>query len=377
MGIFYFGQGTPVGLDIGTNTFRVAQLKPAQDRPILVNSGYIRISPGIVSEGEILDTKAVAEALSDLWRSLRLSEKKVIIGVANQKVVVRLVEMPYIEKTELKHALNYQAQDYIPIPIDEAIMDFDIVGEHTSEDGERMMEVLLVAAQRDMVNNHIEAIQAAGLKPVAIDVSSLAFARSILTNQPSLPINNDGLSEFEALALINIAGGTTNIVVLENEVPRFTRISSFAANSFTEALKDKLRLTYEEAEELKMRVGLPPLKGRKTSEAPDETAAQTEIAQSILEEEMGAFIAEIRRSLDYYLAQATRIRSINRVIISGGGAKMANFPEYLADGLQLDVEIGHPLARIKLSNKLSAQEVADDELSMAVCLGLALRGLEG
>lgn len=382
MGIFSFGQGAPVGLDIGTNTFRVAQLKSAQDKPVLINSGYVWVPPGIVVEGEIMDVEAASKYLSDLWRSLRLSERRVIIGVANQKVVVRLIEMPFMEKADLKQALNFQAQDYIPIPIDEAIMDFDVVGEYTSDEGERMMEVLLVAAQRDMVNAHIETIQGAGLKPVAIDVSSLAFTRAILANQPSLPVDNDAVGEFEALALINVAGGTTNIVVLENGVPRFTRISSFAANSFTDALKDKLRISYEEAEDLKIKAGLPPLRNKDSAEeldasgAADESATKLQIAQSVLEEEVGAFIAEIRRSLDYYLAQTSRVRSINRVIASGGGVRMLNFVEYLADGLQLDVEIGHPLARIKVGGRLDAQEIANEELSMAVCLGLALRGLE-
>ncbi|MHB0975689.1 MAG: type IV pilus assembly protein PilM [Candidatus Aquicultorales bacterium] len=376
MGIFSFGQGAPVGLDIGTNTFRVAQLKSAQDLPVLVNSGYIRISPGVVSEGEILDTEAASRYLSDLWRSLRLPEKRVVIGVANQKVVVRLIEMPYMERSELRHALNFQAQDYIPIPIDEAILDFDLIGEHFREDGERMLEVLLVAAQRDMVYNHIKAVHGAGLKPVAIDVSSLAFTRAILANQPSFAEDGEG-DHVEAVALINVAGGTTNIVVVEDDVPRFTRISSFGANSFTEALKDKLNVSYEEAEAIKTSCGLPPIRRNGDQASAEESAGHIAAAQSALEEEMAAFIAEIRRSLDYYLAQANRVKSINRVIVSGGGAVMANFAEYLADGLQLDVEIGHPLARIKVGSKLHAQEVADEEFSMAVCLGLALRGLEG
>lgn len=374
MGIFSFGHGAPVGLDIGTNTFRIAQLKPAQDKPVLVNSGYIRIPPGVVSEGEILDVDAASKYLSELWKSLHLTDKKVVIGVANQKVVVRLIEMPFMDRANLKQALNFQAQDFIPIPVDEAIMDFDIVGEHTNAEDERMLDVLLVAAQRDMVENHIAAVHSAGLKPIAIDVSSLAFTRAVIASKPELPVVTDGMDEIEAMALVNVAGGTTNIVVLENDVPRFTRISSFAANSFTESLKDKLNITFEEADELKLKAGLSPL--NKNGDGGAIESGQIDVARSILEEEMGAFIAEIRRSLDYYLAQATRVRSINRVIISGVGAKMVNFAEYVADGLQLDVEISHPLARVKIGGKLDAQSVADEELSMAVCLGLALRGLE-
>lgn len=370
MALFSFSQGAPVGLDIGTNTFRVAQLKAAPEKPVLINSGAVKIPPGVVSEGEIVDVEAASRYLADLWKGLRISEEKVVIGVANQKVVVRLVEMPRMERSELKNALRFQAQESIPIPVDEAVMDFDVVGEHMREDGERMLEVLLVAAQREMIDNHVKAVQGAGLRPVAIDVSSLALTRSLLSERISIYPGEQG-REVEAVALINVSAGITNILILEDELPRFTRITSFAGNSFTEMLRDKMNLSFEDAEALKLAAGLPSLDNGAASDG------QIALARSILEQEMASFISEIRRSLDYYLAQATRVRSIDRIIVSGHGAAMHNFVEHLSDGLQLEVEVGRPLAKIKVGGKLDAVEVAAEEASMAVCLGLALRGLEG
>jgi type IV pilus assembly protein PilM len=316
-----------------------------------------------------MDPEAVSKTLISLWKNLNLSEKRVVIGVANQKVVARLIVLPYMQKKELKSALRYQAQDYIPIPIEEAILDFDVVGEFVSDENERMIEVLLVAARRDMIENHIEAVQTAGLIPLAIDVSSLAFARSLVGDTSALAETIDE----QAVALVNISSGTTNIVVVENELPRFTRTSSIAGNTFTEVLADKLHLTFEEAENLKIKTGLPPVNSKSPSEDIDGEAQEV---QEILLQVANEFIADLRRSLDYYLAQATRVRNIERIIVTGGAAYMTNLIEHLSAALKLTVEIGHPLRSVRLTKDLIRKGVAEDEASMAVCLGLALRGLD-
>jgi type IV pilus assembly protein PilM len=360
---------SPIGLDIGTNTFRVAQLRRGGERPLLINYGSIKVPLGIISEGEVMDPEAVSKTLISLWKNLNLSEKRVVIGVANQKVVARLIVLPYMQKKELKSALRYQAQDYIPIPLEEAILDFDVVGEFVSDENERMIEVLLVAARRDMIESHIEAVETAGLIPLAIDVSSLAFARSLVGDTSALA---EAIGE-QAVALVNISSGTTNIVVVENELPRFTRTSSIAGNTFTEVLADKLHLTFEEAENLKIKIGLPPVNSKSSGE---ESNGERQEVQEILLQVANEFIADLRRSLDYYLAQATRVRNIERIIVTGGAAYMTNLIEHLSAALKLTVEIGHPLRSVRLTKDLIRRGVAEDEASMAVCLGLALRGLD-
>lgn len=373
MGIFSFGKGSvPIGLDIGTNTFRVAQLKSVSGSPTLVNYGSIKIPVGAVVEGEILDVEAVSRSLTDLWKKAGLREKKVIIGVANQKVVVRLVEFPYMEKDELKGAIQYQAQDYIPIPVEEAILDFQVVGEFVGENEARMMEVLLVAAQKDMIQNNVIAVENAGLKPEGIDVSSFAIIRSLLEVPPVVPAEGGE----EAIALINIGAGITNIVVVERGIPRFTRVTSLAGNTFTRALEESLGISFDEAEELKTKVGLSPLKGKKGGKKSTKQAERIKAAQEILEGEVGKFVAEIRRSFDYYLSQRPQVKGIRRVILSGGGAMMSNLTSHLEPGLQTTVELGKPLQKVQVSPGLSEGELEQEELSLAICIGLALRRFE-
>ena len=376
MGVFSFGKASSsIGLDIETNTFRVVQLRPSSDKPVLLNYGSIKVPVGAVIEGEIVDVDMAAQTLAQLWKKTGLSEKKVAIGIANQKVVVRLIPFPLMDKKELRSAIKYQAQDFIPIPIEEAILDFDIVGEFTNEENERMMEVLLVAAQRDMVENNIAALNKAGLKPQVIDVSSFALVR-VLVDKPSILPEENGE---EAVALVDIASGITNIVVVERGTPRFTRVASLAGNNFTQRIADAMNVSFDEAEELKVKVGLPVPKNEKEEvkeEAPPVEPEKVKVVQDILLKEINKFIGEVRRSIDYYLTQRPGVKSIKRVILSGNGAKMKNLALHLEKGLQVQADFGHPLQKVKIGPKLSQDLLASEELAIAISLGLGLRGLE-
>ena len=135
---------------------------------------------GAVVEGEIVDPQAVSGAIKELWKRTGLRVKDVAIGVSNQKVVVRLIDLPFMERDELAGAIQYQAQDYIPIPVEEAILDFQIIGDYMTPSDEHMMEVLLVAAQRDMIASAVSAVEGAGLKMAQVDVTAFALVRSLL-----------------------------------------------------------------------------------------------------------------------------------------------------------------------------------------------------
>jgi type IV pilus assembly protein PilM len=383
LGLLTLGRGTsPVGLDIGSSTFRVAQLKLAEDKPVLINYESIKTPQGLVTEGEVTDVEGVSKILASFWREKKIAEKKVVVGVANQKVVVRVIEMPYMSENELRSAIQFQLGDYIPIPIEEAIVDFQIISTHDNEQNGKMMDVLVVAARRDMVENTIAAIEGAGLKPIIIDVASLAFARAVMNetegNQHGHEkhLENEHEVETEAIAMINISSNMTDIVVIEDGVPRFTRISGMGGHAFTEAISEQLGFSLEEAERLKIQIGLSPVGGGQVSGIDPEIAQYAPSVHGILDQEMSRFIAEIRRSLDYYLVQAKKARSIDKVIISGSAARLNNFLEHFRESLQIDVELGHPLKNIKVKRKSRGVRYEDEELSMAICLGLALRGID-
>lgn len=368
-----FGTSTPpVGLDIGTDHVRVAQVRPAGAGAALSAYGVAGVPFGAVAEGEIVDPDAVATAIRGLWKRTGIRSNEVAIGVSNQKVVVRLIDLPYMEKAELAGAIQYQAQDYIPIPIEEAILSHEVIGDYVTPADEHMMEVLLVAAQRDMISRAVDAVSSAGLKLMQIDVTAFALVRALLGSAGGF-FGDEAEAAGQATGVIHITSGLTNIAVVERGVPRFTRVSSHAGNQFTQAISNVLNLTFDEADELKNRVGLPSLDGS-ASPAADVDPGIVRSTQEALEREANKFTAEVRRSLDYYLTQATQVRTIKRLILTGSGAQLRHLPNYLEKGLQTEVVIGDPLARVQAAGAIEQAAIAD-RMGCAPAIGLALGGL--
>lgn len=380
MGIFPFsGAGGLIGLDISCSHFRAAHVTAGSSKPTLTNYAAIKVPVGTVIEGEIVDVDAAADSLAQLWRKSSMSGRDVIVGVASQKVVVRLISIPFMEKSELASAIQFQAQDYIPIPVQDAIIDAQVLSQFLGENDEKMMEVLLVAAQKDMISNTVAAVEKAGLKPQVIDLSAFALVRSLLGGDGSgffLPSGEEDAPGAQATALINVSSGITNIVVVEDGHPKFARVTSVAGDDLTKAIVDATGVTFEDAELLKVNVGLPGF-----SEEPDDIVvpealkAHVSATRNVLEAQMSYFVGEIRRSLDYYLTQSVQAHSVGRVVVSGNGSSLRNFCAHLEKGLQVKAEIGDVISRVQVGPKLSAESLSEVEPSLAVPLGLALREL--
>ncbi|MDO9556773.1 MAG: type IV pilus assembly protein PilM [Coriobacteriia bacterium] len=370
--ISFGSSSAAIGLDIGTDHVRVAQVKPVGAGFELSGYGSVEIPMGAVVEGEIVDVDAVSSAIKELWRRSNVHGKNVAIGVANQKVIVRLIDLPFMERAELEGAIQYQAQDYIPMAVEESILDFQIIGDYMTPGDEHMMEVLLVAAHREMIGNAVAAVEGAGLKLTQIDVSSFAIVRALMgMGQPVLASSDDSA----AIGVIHVSSGITNITVVDRGVPRFNRISSLAGNQFTQAIANVLNLTFDEAEALKVQVGLPDVESGVSDvpECVDPSLVQP--VQDSLEREVNKFIAEVRRSLDYYLTQTAQVRTIQRILLTGSGAQLKNLAGYLEKGLQARVEVGDPFAFVKPSS--AAQQVAiADRYGSVVAIGLAMGGLQ-
>ena len=211
--------GRLVGLDIGTSSVRAAELTLGKGGATLERFGQVALPTGSVRDGEVIDADVVAEAIRQLWAQAKFTSKKVVVGVANQKVVVRQIDLPWMPGDELKKALAFQVQDHIPMPVEHAILDYHPLEEFTNESGARTLRVLLVAAARDMVGSTLEAVQKAGLSPQMVDLTSFAVLRSMGTSP-----QGTGLAALESEALIDIGASVTNIVIHQDGVPRFVRI---------------------------------------------------------------------------------------------------------------------------------------------------------
>lgn len=345
-----------VGLDIGTSAVRAAEVVGRKEPALLTRFAQIALPQGAVIDGEIADAEVVIAKIKELWRRGGFRMKRVAIGVANQKVVVRQVDLSAMEEEELRGALQFQVQEFIPIPIEDAILDFQILDRFEGEDGQQMMRVLLVAAQRDMVNTFVDVVQRSGLDPVLIDLTPFASLRPLVETAAS--VFNDGQSE----AVIDIGGGVTTIVVHEQGAPRFVRTLPIGGSEITAALIGALGIPSEDAEGVKARVGL----------APEGAMPPSEGAGKIIEERATAFIDEIRGSIDYYQAQPGAAR-VARVVITGGGARLPNLAPRLAGILRIPVEEAQPLSRLKLGKLgLAPEQLVQMSAVAATAVGLAL-----
>jgi len=330
-----------LGLDISTNSVKVAEVTVGKGEPALSNLGIVRMPDGVIRDGEVEDGVALAESLKELWAKTGIKGKSVILGIANQRVIVRPIELPYMEKEELDNALRFQVQEFIPIPIEDAILDFDIIEEFMTADEERMLTVLLVAAHKDMIQSFIEVLKSAGLTLAAIDLKAFALARSLIP----LGVLQGGYEEGEAICLINVGAGMTNIAILKDNVPRFARFLLRGGDDFD----------WEEADALR--------RGRQANEEADK----------VLQQEIFNFVGEIRRSIDYYIAQ-TQERTFSKVVLSGSGSATVNLMQEMNRGLRLPVELGRPLQNVQLGRlPYTAEELAEIEPAVAVSVGLALR----
>ena len=343
-----------VGLDIGTSGVRAAELVLRRGSTTLERFGQVALPPGAVSDGEVVDVDAVATAIRQLWAQARFRGKRVVLGVANQRVVVRQVDLPWQPVDQLRASLASQVQDHLPMPVEQTILDFHPLEEFTSDGGARMLRVLLVAAGRDMVGRALEAVEKAGLTPSMVDLTSFAVLRS------QLRVSGAFCAEGETL--VDIGASVTNIVVHQGGVPRFVRILLMGGGSITDAVAERLGVDAEQAEALKQATGLAPVAAQDGRQPVDRAIESTG----------SALVEEVRSSLDYYLAQPAAAR-VGRIVLSGGGSRLSGLPERLSAATRLPVELAHPMSVLELGDTgLTAEQLAIVEPLVTVPVGLAL-----
>jgi type IV pilus assembly protein PilM len=341
--------GKVVGLDIGTTAVRAAELSARRGKVVLDRIGQAGLPEGAVVDGEVIDPAAVAVAIKDLWRRTKIGSRRVIIGVANQRVVVRLVDLPWMQPEELRSTLAFQAGDYLPIPVDQTELDYDVISEHETVGGERMLRVLLVAAHKEMLAGHLLAVTEAGLRPAGIDLNPVALLRSLA------PVAGFGEG---AEALVDVGARVTNMVVHDSGVLRFVRILLMGGEDITSALQRALELERDDAERAKLAAS--------AGQDVDPEAGE------LVEQRLDVFVDEVRGSLDFYRSQQDAT-PLARVVVSGGGSLLGPLVERLHAAAGVPVERGRTLAGVRVGRLgLAAEQLAELEPTIAVPVGLAL-----
>ena len=369
------GRSGTIGVDIDRGSIKAVQLQSTGAGYVLQHVGYHRLPPGVIVEGEVADQNLLAAEIREFWDSHSFKGKSITFGVSNQKVVVRLLDFPHMRPEDLQGAISFEAQDHIPMPLDEAVLDYVVLGPR--EERADLDRVLVVAAQREMISRYTTAVRAGGLKPEGVDVKALSLTRSTL---PDPFFGEEG-----AVLLLDVGAEITNLVVADRGNPVLTRFVPVGLGDFVAAVAELADLPEDEAE----RQALDPrvnLGDGRVEEEPQEEEAEVEEDQETeefdpalaydvrrgLEGAAQTLADEVQRSIEHHRSQEAA-RDVTRVLISGEAALIPGIDVYLGDLL------GVPTGRGKPVDKLSANRsnIEDAQLRamepvLAVAFGLAM-----
>lgn len=336
-----------VGIDIGSSSVKLVQLKEQKGVYTLQNVGILPLPPEAIVDNTLMDSSSIVETIKKLLKSLNIRVKEAACSVSGNSVIIRKISLPTMPPEELEDQIHWEAEQYIPFDINDVNIDFQILA--TDEHDPTKMEVLLVASKKDIINDYLAVFNETGIKLSVVDVDSFAI-------QNAFELNYDVLPE-DVSALINVGASIMNLNIVKDGVSLFTRDVQMGGNLYTEEIQKQFGVSSEEAERIKI-----------SGDAPDPARLQDTISR--VNETLAM---EMRRSLDFYNTTAGEGR-INKVYLSGGGAKTAMLPEAVTQRLGLPVEIVNPFRKIKFSEKEFDAEYLDEIGPLVtVAVGLAAR----
>jgi len=339
--------GHAIGLDIGATAVRAAILSHGthEGRPAVTihGLGHIGLPFGAVVNGVVVDQLAVTAAIKQLWSDNRFECHNVIVGISNQQVVVRDMTMPNLPPEQLAKALPFQAKEIVPIPMDQAIIDFSPLG--AADAATDTIAGLLVASPRQPIIAAVTAVERAGLNVARVDLATFAALRAIA--EESLSVE----------AVVDMGAHVTNIIIHNQGVPKVVRTVPRGGQELTERIADRSGLKTHEAEDLKRKHGLSGT-DRSVSDA---------VAEGIR-----PLIAEIRSSLNYF-NQTNAGAQLQRISLTGGGSGLRGIAEALTDQLGIPTAVVEPMRHIRnrWASK-SAQQEGSELAATAVSVGLAM-----
>jgi type IV pilus assembly protein PilM len=343
---------TRIGLDVGSTAVRAAELAEGSP-PSVVRAAQVPLPAGAVENGEVREAEAVSEALRELWTRGGFKSRKVWMGVGNQRVVVREIALPTMPEKELRQSLGFQVQEFIPMPVDEAVLDYHLI-EEVEIDGRQMLRLLLVAAQKVMVDTLIGAATNAKLEPMGLDLVPFAMVRAVGATGAGMELKQKG-----GEAIVDVGAHVTNIVVHAAGETRFVRILPSGGRDITLAIARALSVDDEVAERLKR------------GEIVDEVDVTPQQALEVAMQRATQFVDEIRSSLEFYTAQTQGAR-IDRLLISGGGSKLEGFIDILRQRIPVTVEPGRVFSKVGSQLSLSEDAQTEAEPVLATAVGLAI-----
>ena len=336
-----------VGCDVGSSAIKIVELKPLKnDEFQLVHAAVADLSPEAIVDGAIMDSSLVVEALTRLISENGIKNPKFGGSLSGHSVIIKKIQLPSMTEAELAESIQWEAEQYIPFDINDVNLDYVVLETGASD----TMDVLLVAVKRDRINDYTSVIVQAGKEPVLVDVDVFAVQNAFESNYSS---------RGETVALVNVGASVMNINVLHDGNSVFWRDVAFGGNLYTEAIQREFNLPREDAEKLKL--------GQEVGQV-----SKTQV-DSVLSSASEDLAAELQKTIDFFVATSS-VDRLDRVMLSGGGALVANLEAVLQERFQVNVELLNPFRNIRYNESdFDPDWINRNAPAMAVAVGLAIR----
>jgi len=343
-----------VGLDLGSREFKAVELRKTkkETKELVAYAAAPAPLHFLLSDSEV-DWDTYADALKKFFDAEDFLTTNVAAGLPESQVFTRVISLPKMSSAELKNAMKWEAEQYIPIPLEEVSLDYQVIGESAQrdKDGKRLMDVLLVAAPLTLVEKYLKIISKAHLNIVGLETETLATARSVVGSAPDSPTT----------LIVSINLSATDIAIVSKGFIRFTRSISTGGEAFARAVSQELGFEMKRAWEYARSYGL------------EESQVEGKVMRAI-KPVFDIIVSEIKRSFAYYRTHQ-KGDSIKRVILSGEAADLPGVLVYLAAALNVEVQIADPWEGLRIPEKFRKEELEEIGPKFAAAVGLALKDL--
>jgi type IV pilus assembly protein PilM len=337
-----------VGVDIGASSIKVVLLRESRKKLQVFRWGLAQLPPQTIVDGHVMNAGAVTETLSRVFQDGKIQQRDVAIGVYGQSVIVRKITVPIMTQSELDEQIHWEAEQHIPFDIKLMSIDYEVL-RRRPEAGQ--MDLLLVAAKKDEINDYASILRAAKLRPAVVDINAFTI-QNIFEYQ-------NGLPQDATIALLNVGAAVSSLNIVSKGVSAFTREITNAGNTITEEIRKSLSCSYEQAEAYKHGGGA-------TQIVPQEVT-------QIIHQACQGLAGEIQRSFDFYLATSGE-QEIGKIYLSGGSAYLAPLVQAIERRARVPVQLFDPMGNMEVDPKLPNEpRLRAIAAQMVVALGLSLR----
>lgn len=360
------------GLEIGTSAIKAVDLKPGNPPSLLALAS--RPTPaGLVEEDGVADGRGLAKEVKALFEEAGIGRRAVVIALSNRLAITRNLMVPKMPRKELDVAIRWEAERFLPYPLEEVVLDYEVLDDPARVAEGEQLEVVVAAARLDVVTRQLEALKLAGLRPVVVDIGAFALLRALRGALLGAQLDRGTLSggaytAGDTVVVLEVAASVTTLTLVRGKRLLMNRNLAVSGDDFTAALQRALGLDFDSAEARKL--SYSEGHGRdKGEEGADLTVHDA--LRPVLHE----LTEEIRRSLEFFSAQADDA-AISRLLVTGGGAKLRGLPEAVGEALGLEMALGDPWLTVIIDEKrFDARHLRRVGPEFGVPLGLALRGV--